>query len=250
LHLNYQRVVVSCCAIASRFILCQIKWFDMRCFAHSFWLATSLLLLACNASAAPIFVIKEPDGTIRFTSKAPPQGIQAEVFTGKGSSFAYYKDDLKNYHARYSFGGTVRLHDRYHAFITRIARAYGLPAELLKAVIHAESAFNPFAVSAKGAKGLMQIMPDRGRSLGVRNLFVPEENIEAGARHLAFLVRKYSGKLALALAAYNAGEGAVEKYGGIPPYAETQGYVRRVLRLKDRYEALGTKALIKSSSLG
>ena len=97
-------------------------------------------------------------------------------------------------------------------------------------MIRAESAFNPTAVSRTGARGLMQLMPKTAVMLGVRDSFNPRENIDGGVRHLRYLLDRYPGNVSLAVAAYNAGEGAVDNYRGIPPYAETQQYVQRVLQ--------------------
>ncbi|MCI5066513.1 lytic transglycosylase domain-containing protein [bacterium] len=109
--------------------------------------------------------------------------------------------------------------------------------ELIRAVIHAESAFNPKAVSPKGATGLMQIMPFHFRRLGITEPFNPKQNIRGGSRILSELQGRYRGNTKLILAAYNAGEEAVRKYGGIPPYRETQNYVKKVLSLESRYRA-------------
>jgi soluble lytic murein transglycosylase-like protein len=106
---------------------------------------------------------------------------------------------------------------------------------LIKAVIKAESNFNHRAVSKKGARGLMQLMPATASSLHVQDSFHPESNIEGGVRYLRYLLNYFSGNLHLALAAYNAGENAVIRYGGIPPYPETQIYVRRVLSYLDKF---------------
>jgi hypothetical protein len=114
-------------------------------------------------------------------------------------------------------------------FVRAAAARYGVPERLVLAVIHAESRGNPRAVSPKGARGLMQLMPQTASLLGVRNSFDPEENIDGGVRHLRRLIDRYGNDLRLALAAYNAGEQAVAQYGGVPPYAETQGYVQRIL---------------------
>lgn len=121
------------------------------------------------------------------------------------------------------------LGSRFAQEIREIAARHGVAADLVEGVIRAESAFNPRAVSNKGAQGLMQLMPRTASALGVRDVFDPRENIEGGVRHLRYLLDRYPGNVSLALAAYNAGEKAVDQYGGIPPYAETQQYVQRIL---------------------
>jgi hypothetical protein len=118
---------------------------------------------------------------------------------------------------------------RWGQDIKEAAERYGVDPALVQAVIGVESAFNPWAVSRKGAQGLMQLMPRTASMLGVRDSFNPRENIEGGVRHLRYLLDRYPGNTSLALAAYNAGEGAVDYYGGIPPYPETQQYVQKVL---------------------
>lgn len=123
---------------------------------------------------------------------------------------------------------------RYDPLIRKAAEDAGIPAALVKAVIHAESAFDAEAVSKKGAMGLMQLMPGTARELGVVQPFRPEENVRGGTRYLRRLHDRY-GSWAYTLAAYNAGPTAVDRHGGIPPYAETQQYVRRVLSYYRRY---------------
>lgn len=119
---------------------------------------------------------------------------------------------------------------RWGVEIQEISARYGVDASLVHAVIGVESAFNPWAVSRKGAQGLMQLMPRTASALGVRDSFNPRDNIEGGVRHLRYLLDRYPGNVPLALAAYNAGEGAVDYYGGIPPYPETQQYVQKILQ--------------------
>lgn len=119
----------------------------------------------------------------------------------------------------------------YDRHIREACRRYGMNYRLIKAVIRAESAFDPLAVSAKGAEGLMQLMPETSRDLGVNNPFDPTQNIDGGVRYLKMLLERFDNNIILALAAYNAGPEAVQKYGGIPPYAETKTYIRRVLDL-------------------
>jgi soluble lytic murein transglycosylase-like protein len=116
----------------------------------------------------------------------------------------------------------------FDPFIDQVASEFQLEPALIKAVALVESGFNPGAKSPKGARGLMQLMPSTARSYGVRNIHDPYENLRAGANHLRSLLDEFNGDLTLALAAYNAGSGAVRKHGGVPRYRETQDYVRKV----------------------
>jgi hypothetical protein len=113
---------------------------------------------------------------------------------------------------------------------TAAARRHGLDPDLVLAVVQVESGFRPDAVSPKGAQGLMQLMPRTASALGVGDPLDPGQNLDGGARHLGALVARYDGDLTRALAAYNAGEGAVARHGGVPPYRETRAYVKNVLR--------------------
>lgn len=117
----------------------------------------------------------------------------------------------------------------YASLIHEYAEQFDIEPKLIVSVIRAESNFNPRAVSPVGARGLMQLMPDTAKQLGVRDSFNPRENIRGGTQHLAYLLERYSGNVHLAVAAYNAGEAAVDKYRGVPPYDETRAYVRVVL---------------------
>lgn len=124
---------------------------------------------------------------------------------------------------------------RFEREIRNASKLFGIETGLIKAVIKIESNFNPQAVSHKGAKGLMQLMPATAGQYNVRNLFDPEQNIYAGTKHLRYLMAKFNNNTKLALAAYNAGETPVLRYGGIPPYPETKAYVSKVMKQWQTY---------------
>ncbi len=128
-------------------------------------------------------------------------------------------------------------HDAFAEEINHAARQFNIDPALVRAVIHAESGFNVHARSPKGAVGLMQLMPATARHLGVANVRAPRENIRGGAKYLADLLVRFRNDVILATAAYNAGPEAVQKYAGVPPYAETQVYVQRVRILHQRYKS-------------
>ncbi len=121
--------------------------------------------------------------------------------------------------------------EAYDEIIEEASRKYDLDSDLIRAVMQAESAFHPFAVSRAGAEGLMQLMPELSDEMGVSNAFDPRENIMGGVRYLKRLLTHHNGDLDLALASYNAGPGNVERYGGIPPFRETRNYVRTIRQI-------------------
>ena len=135
---------------------------------------------------------------------------------------------------------SVRPTSRYDSLIREASNRYGVGFELIKAVIHAESAFDPFAVSRKGARGLMQLMPETAKNLGVRNGFDPRENVLGGTRYLREMLERYNHDLKLSLAAYNAGPTTVDRIGGVPPYSETRNYIRQVFSLMRIYGRVGS----------
>lgn len=174
-------------------------------------------------AAAEIYMYRAPDGSVHFSNAPAKAGYKRyPVQRGMG------------------FGPPGRVVDRPHhtAFdhiISHVARREGVDPALVKAVIRAESGFVPTARSPKGAQGLMQLMPATARMHNVWRAYDPNENIEGGVKHLRMLLHQYSGNVRLALAAYNAGGGAVQRYGGVPPYRETVEYIQRVFRFRDHY---------------
>ncbi|WP_144509483.1 lytic transglycosylase domain-containing protein [Bacillus sp. FJAT-22090] len=144
------------------------------------------------------------------------------------SNFAYQQESLVNSIASYAPSNTMTSSD-FNDIINRAAVTYNVPAKLISSVIKQESNFNPSALSSAGASGLMQLMPGTAKYLGVTNILDPEQNVMGGAKYLRQMLDQFDGNIETALAAYNAGPGAVKKHGGIPPYKETQNYVQKVL---------------------
>src|SRR5499427_1480648 len=180
-------------------------------------LAVAATLAAATPAAAQVYKRTTSDGTTYFTNIQPNPTYQRAAYTAPVA-----REPERPASADYGL---------YSREIAEASARYGVPEGLIWAVIRVESGFNPRAVSRKGARGLMQLMPATASILGVRNSFDPGENIDGGARHLRGLIERFANDVPLALAAYNAGENAVVTYRGIPPYAETQDYVTRVLRL-------------------
>jgi len=173
------------------------------------------------------------DGVRHYTSK-PPRGAGISAMRTIKYSF------METCYACAATPGvdfrTLRLNtDAYSAEIAAASKDFGVEESIVRAIIHAESAFNPNALSRVGAQGLMQLMPATARRFGVGNPFDAAQNIRGGVQYLAFLLKRFNGDLSLAAAGYNAGEGAVDKYRGVPPYSETQRYVQRVGLLAQRY---------------
>ncbi|MDI6533415.1 lytic transglycosylase domain-containing protein [Bacillus mycoides] len=120
---------------------------------------------------------------------------------------------------------------KYEDIIDRVSNTYGIPKTLIQKMIEVESNFNPKTVSHAGAMGLMQLMPANVKEMGIKNPFSPAESIEGGVKELSGYLKKHNGDLVLALASYNAGPGNVRKYGGVPPFKETQGYIKKILNI-------------------
>ncbi|MGH7797039.1 MAG: transglycosylase SLT domain-containing protein [Candidatus Binatia bacterium] len=178
----------------------------------------AILLGTAIAAFADVYAYKDPNGVVTFTN-VPTHGRFRRVLrdtNGRTASAAPFNAS-------------------YDSLIRTASGRYNIDADLIRAVIKTESDFNATARSRKGAMGLMQLMPDTARLHNIVDAYNPEENVEGGVRHLKMLLDRYRGDLELSLAAYNAGSGAVEKHRGVPPFAETREYVRRVLRFYDSY---------------
>jgi soluble lytic murein transglycosylase-like protein len=183
--------------------------------------AVATAVAAATPARAETYRLSAPDGTVHFTNAPTDPRYQRMVFSS-GTSAGWLRLPPA------ALGSAPYLRE-----IKAAAERYGISERLVSAVIRVESGFNSRAVSRKGARGLMQLMPATAAELGVQNTFDPAQNIEGGVRHLRGLIDRFGNNVPLALAAYNAGERAVLSFGGIPPYPETQDYVTRVLRLFD-----------------
>lgn len=180
------------------------------------------LWIAPASASADVYYYKDSQGVLTFTN-VPNHGG--------------YRRMIRDNTAPSTVNGS------YEELILAASGRHNVNADLIRAVIKAESDFRSNARSHKGAMGLMQLMPETARLHNVADAYDPGENVEGGVRHLKMLLERYQGDLQLSLAAYNAGSSAVEKHGGIPPFAETKEYVRRVLRFYDSYRGSGLQAV-------
>lgn len=223
--------------------------------------AAGSLKTESTVSGSPISAEVKPDASTLVPTPAPAQQPYRAPRLVQGQVYSYVKDGVRHYTSKapkgvaartikyafmetcYACGtrpgvnfGTLRLNtNAYAAEISAAAKLHGVDEAIVRAIIHAESAYNPNALSRVGAQGLMQLMPATARRFGVGNAFDAGQNISGGVQYLAWLLKRFKGDLTLAAAGYNAGEGAVDKYRGVPPYNETRRYVERVGVLADRY---------------
>ncbi len=214
------------------------------------WLRRTLVVAAVSLvattlsggeAAADIYVYTDEDGVMHFSNTRRPGGK------------LYVKSRARSRGKRRPGVTPVPPSDRsmerfirYHQTIQEAATLYQIPVELVRAVIKVESDYDPRAVSVAGAQGLMQLMPGTALRMQIRDSFDPRMNIFAGTRYLRVLANTFNGDLELTIAGYNAGEGAVIRYGGIPPYEETQNYVLKVLQYYHRYRTI--KDVVVASS--
>ena len=181
---------------------------------------------AAPPASADIYRYEDEEGIVHFTDAPTDRRFKIIIHDLK-------KDNQLR--TRLKFSNKVNPAE-FETIIKASADKYGVSPSLVKAVIHAESGYDPNAVSQKGASGLMQLMPGTAKSLKVKNSLDPKDNVEGGVKYLRFLLDTFRGDISLALAAYNAGLGRVAKYGGIPPYSETRTYVNRVLSYMQSYQ--------------
>ena len=179
-----------------------------------------ILLILANGASSDIYRYIDENGVMHFTNAPTASSREFKLFMKEGPQSSLSRNYRK----------------KYDDLISKASERYGISFPLLKAIIKAESDFDPKAVSKKGAMGLMQIMPKNFKLLGLKDPFDPTQNINAGARYFRQLYDRFDGKLALSLAAYNAGPKAVDRYKTIPPYEETEEYVRRVLKFYYNYK--------------
>lgn len=208
---------------------------------------SAVLLASCCQlvyAGQTIYQLRDSNGSTLLTNKKSRYNhLQVEKKT-------YYPDS--NIHSYSNWGSSEasvlpsysRNKNAYDSIIRQAAQTYGVSEGLIKAVMHTESGFNVQARSPVGAQGLMQLMPATARRFNVSNAYDPQQNIMAGAKYLAWLLKRFNGNTTLALAGYNAGEGNVAKYKGVPPFRETQDYVRRV---SSRYQNLYAQGLGSTS---
>lgn len=195
--------------------------------------AIMLFLLGISPAGADIYRSVDANGVVHFTN--------APQYTNNPSkkSWSFYRKEIRPANVR-SDGALVH---SYRDIIRQNARAYQLEEALVKAVIKAESNYNPQSLSNKGAQGLMQLIPSTARLMNVNDPFDPAENIRGGSNYLRLMLDQFNGNIDLALAAYNAGPNAVQRHGGIPPYEETRNYVQRVRRYLEQYRRSGDTIL-------
>ena len=200
---------------------------DRRAHTAAVALGLSLFGLGVTPASADIFTRRNDRGVLEATDRPA---------SGDGFKLAYKSKGVVIHSAAFRPSSANAV--RFEPLLQEAAAREGVSPDLVRAVIRTESAFDHLAVSSTGARGLMQLMPDAARRFGVQDPFDPRANIQGGVRYLRVLLKMFQGDVALTVAAYNAGEGAVARHGGIPPYRETRDYVRKILALLAQGPAL------------
>ncbi|MFO8072125.1 MAG: lytic transglycosylase domain-containing protein [Polyangia bacterium] len=201
---------------------------------------SAIAVLICFAAGIPlaaqadIYTFTDEDGTVHFTNSKP-----------RGKARKKYDLYMKTPQRRRARPGVVPVpardssparYSRFDASIREAARSYSIPEPFIRAVIRVESDYDPRVISVAGAQGLMQLMPATAKRMNVSDPFDPHQNIMGGTRYLRYLANAFGGDMVLTIAGYHAGEGAVMKHDGVPPYRSTRGYIRKVLRFYYHYK--------------
>jgi len=186
-----------------------------------------LLTITSQGEAGSIFKFEDNEGTVHFSDEIPETNYKIHVIS--------FHETLRKAIKRTSKADLKKM-------ITKLSEEFRMEPHLVQAVVKAESEYDPMAVSRSGARGLMQLMPATAESLGVRNIHDPEENIRGGIRYLKKLMTRFPNNVDHAIAAYNAGERAVIKYNGVPPFAETVDYVKKVRKYYDELKTRATES--------
>ena len=189
--------------------------------------AVTVLIICQTAVGSSLYVCRDARGK-KYYSNMPESGRCVSYSTRKLGSISFSGKWP-------GYSGSSYKNVRYHKQIDYWGKRYDIDPNLIKAIIKAESGFDRYAVSRKGAQGLMQLMPDTAREMRVSDPFNPEQNIAGGVRYLRKLLKMFNGDLVLSLAAYNAGPGQVKRSGGVPQFNETRRYIKRVLSYYDRF---------------
>jgi hypothetical protein len=197
----------------------------------------TLLFFPCQRAAADIFQYVDDAGVIHFSNVSVGKAKKFRKVSQEPNTRHYAENTSRSTPApaaqapSSSIPAPATMPGAYTEIINTACNRHGVDPALVHAIVKVESDFNPYALSSKGAMGLMQLMPQTAMDMNVRNTYNPHENIDGGVKYLRYLIDRYEGNLALALAAYNAGETSVKKWGTIPPFPETQNYVQRILGL-------------------
>jgi len=218
-------------------------WRSIRPLKSNFYASSALTIVIATlltttlttlpATAATVYTYRDANGQVLITNKKPARSKEYTLLNSV--SFVPYRDRKSNGQSNPYFSKAIK--SQYDSLIINLSEKHDIDPAFVKAVIHIESAFRHDAVSHAGAMGLMQLMPATARSYDLdTDQFEPQKNMNVGITHLKYLMDRYENDKTLSLAAYNAGETAVAKYDGIPPFEETQNYVVKVLKLYDKYK--------------
>jgi len=218
---------------------------DVVVFLVTVAVCTFLLTAACTfskksemiADATPVLAMPQPPESLEpeLESESAQPGIEMALALPEVEVISVGAETLAE-KTSVPDSALPREHNPFHGIIVQVAGRYEVDPSLIRAIIFAESGYNPRAKSKKGARGLMQLMPSTAKSLGVEDIYDPEENIDGGVRYFRLLLDRFDGDVQLALAAYNAGSRHVRNYEGIPPFKATRRYIKKVLKFHEKFK--------------